>query len=327
MMKTLLGFLFLLFALLASRVSAESELAHAWERIFFYANYRLEELLFGDDPNSNWIGSGCRGPAQRRCTFNEVSYIKPARNRRTHTLRTHPCTQFIHYISEGVAAGGPRYIIADNLDILTTNPETAARAIEVGGFGGNDIIPSKVYSNLNSFVAMYDRTTRFWAACDTDVSTEDQRRTLADYKSKLRVVLDRIGGLRGFVMQAKLAMDMQRIFPSDNNLANVYQIGDDPKERYNPIQWKTKQVTVSGRDFVVLDLDATALATPGLNDSPLKGRILEWMNLFWADSPRLPSWNGNFLRANRNHAAVRDAVKKCQDCLPAPAPAAPPARS
>lgn len=61
--------------LLAVHVLAASEYVHAYERIYFYANYMMEYEVYGRDrPQDMWI-KGCRpvGSSKPMCSFNEVS--------------------------------------------------------------------------------------------------------------------------------------------------------------------------------------------------------------------------------------------------------------
>ena len=82
-MKTLLSLLswVLLVMLFSKHVQAESEFAHAAERVLAYMMYRAEEIV---DPRNNpkayTIAPYCSDGLGRRCNFNEVGFLSKRRS-------------------------------------------------------------------------------------------------------------------------------------------------------------------------------------------------------------------------------------------------------
>ncbi|KAL8393757.1 hypothetical protein RB595_003487 [Gaeumannomyces hyphopodioides] len=84
--------------LVFSFVHAESELAHAIERIFWWSQYQLEGYVFPNRPaESHWVGPDCiKPPKTGRCDFNEfVSWITRGKlDRAPDVLGKHPPSFF-----------------------------------------------------------------------------------------------------------------------------------------------------------------------------------------------------------------------------------------
>ena len=57
---------------------AESEVAHAWERIYFFAMYQLENIVWPDINNSHRrLAPGCVGVNGGPCDFIQVRLLGP----------------------------------------------------------------------------------------------------------------------------------------------------------------------------------------------------------------------------------------------------------
>ncbi|KAK4121882.1 hypothetical protein N657DRAFT_698317, partial [Parathielavia appendiculata] len=291
----------------ASQVNAESEHAHAAERVFAYLLYRLEAMAYPNLPfNSKkiWVATDCVRGKARRCSFNEsMTWI--SKGDRSGTPGYYELST--HNLSPTASPAELKTVIntlttRQDLRDLVKDDFCVANVIgEVGGFKGNGY--AKLYSQK------YDQFSLYVKEAMDELPEGDNKEAAKKVYGTSRELSAQIITLRRGATSAKLYEELKGVFP-ETHPSNYYNyVENGVTKRRDPIKWVTVQKTWGTHSWREVDLAATKqanLATRTAIETDIDKRI----QMFHADNPRLITWNPTYQRSNQNHQAVIDHMNE-----------------
>ncbi|KLU91337.1 hypothetical protein MAPG_09858 [Magnaporthiopsis poae ATCC 64411] len=284
--------------LVSSFVHAESELAHAVERIFWWSQYQLEGYLV-TDPEDRRIAPYCGSKKKggRRCNFNE----------------------FVSYITRGTITNAPDVLNGRAPDFFK-NPRLVVKVAEEMALTTDPfkrgalymrerLIVQNTLDKFRSFPAAYAECVVFRNDMQTRINNLPAGRSAAipqDYLNSGKALLGDILKLRSGTNSNLQREWMEKRFKDIKNFEYQYTDENGQVKRYKEaIDIRTQRESWGSKSWVGLKLEETQNNDARLQDpnSPLRKK--------WDDAKRAFATEDSTARHLRVISELENTLKDC----------------